>query len=138
MSQIVQVVSILEVIMRLGEIIFQSSDVIGAVCSGDLELDKRANGDSLAGAWPGDGPVIEFDVCIIWELGKDHRRRWSPDVASKSVDCFCEEGGSHKIRVTGYECVASAVFTYSSSTSPGTTSGVSASGCLRWVSRIWI
>jgi hypothetical protein len=76
MSQIVHVVSILEVMMRLGEIIFQSSDVIGAVCSGDLEFDKRANGDNLAGAWPPwDRPVIEFVVCIIWELGNDHRRR---------------------------------------------------------------
>lgn len=24
------------------------------------------------------------------------------------MDCFCEEGGSHSSRVTGYECVASA------------------------------
>lgn len=26
------------------------------------------------------------------------------------MDCFCEEGGSHRRRVTGYECVASATF----------------------------
>jgi hypothetical protein len=135
-SQIVHVVSILEVMIRLGDSIFQSSDVIGAVCSGDFELDKSANGDSFAGDGPWFRLFIEFVVCTIWEFGKDHKRRWSPDVASKSVDCFWEEGGSHNILVTGYECVASAVLTYSNSTSPGTTSGVSASGCLRWASII--
>lgn len=46
-SQIVQVVSMLDVMIRLGEIVFQSSEVIGAVCSGDLELDSKANGESL-------------------------------------------------------------------------------------------
>lgn len=46
--------------------------------------------------------------------GSDHRRRWSPDVASRSVDCFCEDGGSHNSRVTGYECVASATLLNSS------------------------
>lgn len=51
-SQIVHVVSMLDVIIRLGDSIFQSSEVIGAVCSGDLELDKRASGDNFAG----DGP----------------------------------------------------------------------------------
>ena len=50
MSHIVQVVSILDVIIRLGETVFQSRDVRGAVCSGDFELDKRARGVSLAGA----------------------------------------------------------------------------------------
>lgn len=51
MSQIVQVVSILEVMIRLGDIVFQSREVIGAVCSGDLELDRSARGESLdAGA----------------------------------------------------------------------------------------
>lgn len=37
----------LDVMIRLGEIVFQSSEVIGAVCSGDLELDSKANGESL-------------------------------------------------------------------------------------------
>lgn len=47
----VQVVSILEVMMRLGEIVFQSREVIGAVCSGDFEFESSANGESLdAGA----------------------------------------------------------------------------------------
>ena len=47
MSHIVQVVSMLDVIMRLGETVFQSSDVKGAVCSGVLEFDSKANGVSL-------------------------------------------------------------------------------------------
>lgn len=47
MSQIVQVVSILEVMMRLGETTFQSKEVMGAVCSGDFEFDKSASGDSF-------------------------------------------------------------------------------------------
>lgn len=49
--------------MRLGDTVFQSSAVIGAVCSGDFELDRRANGESLAGCccsrWL-DGRVIEL------------------------------------------------------------------------------
>ena len=47
MSQIVQVVSILEVMMRLGDLTFQSREVMGAVCSGDFEFDRRASGDSF-------------------------------------------------------------------------------------------
>lgn len=47
MSQIVHVVSIEEVMIKLGETTFQSSDVIGAVCSGDLELERRARGMSF-------------------------------------------------------------------------------------------
>jgi len=43
----VQVVSILDVIMRLGETVFQSSEVKGAVCSGVFEFDSKANGVSL-------------------------------------------------------------------------------------------
>jgi len=43
----VQVVSILEVIIRLGETVFQSSEVNGAVCSGVLEFDSNARGVSL-------------------------------------------------------------------------------------------
>ena len=49
MSQIVHVVSMLEVMIKLGEIVFQSSEVIGAVCSGDFEFDRRAKGESLDG-----------------------------------------------------------------------------------------
>ena len=47
MSHIVQVVSILEVIMRLGESVFQSKEVSGAVCSGDFEFERRARGVSF-------------------------------------------------------------------------------------------
>lgn len=50
MSHIVQVVSILEVMIKLGEIVFQSSEVMGAVCSGDFELESNARGESLADA----------------------------------------------------------------------------------------
>lgn len=46
-SHIVQVVSILEVMMRLGETVFQSREVSGAVWSGVLEFDKSASGVSL-------------------------------------------------------------------------------------------
>jgi len=46
-SQIVQVVSMLDVMMSFGDMVFQSRDVSGAVCSGVLELDKRARGVSL-------------------------------------------------------------------------------------------
>lgn len=49
MSQIVHVVSMLEVMINEGETVFQSSDVKGAVCSGVLELERRANGVSLLG-----------------------------------------------------------------------------------------
>ena len=47
MSHIVQVVSILDVMMSFGDMVFQSKDVSGAVCSGVLELDKRASGVSF-------------------------------------------------------------------------------------------
>lgn len=47
MSQMVYVVSILLVMIKLGETVFQSREVRGAVCSGVLEFDKRAKGLSL-------------------------------------------------------------------------------------------
>ena len=47
MSQIVQVVSMLDVMIRLGDTTFQSREVIGAVCSGDLEFDSSARGESF-------------------------------------------------------------------------------------------
>lgn len=106
-SQIVQVVSMLEVIMRDGETVFQSRDVSGAVCSGVFELDSRASGVSLLGGW--DCPWFEDRVMELeWldkeiSAGRDHNLRWSPDVARRSVDCFWEDGGSHSKRVTGYE-----------------------------------
>lgn len=105
MSQIVHVVSILDVMIRLGETVFQSRDVRGAVCSGVFELDSKAKGVSLLAGrsrpWAGDlemkPPGVEAGV----SEGKDHSLRWSPDVANRSVDCFCDDGGSHSRRVTG-------------------------------------
>lgn len=47
MSQIVQVVSMLEVMMSFGDMVFQSREVNGAVCSGVLELERSASGVSL-------------------------------------------------------------------------------------------
>jgi hypothetical protein len=110
MSQMVHVVSILEVMMRLGLTVFQSSDVSGAVWSGVLELDKRASGVSLVtgASRPFLDVIDDPGVCGCVSDGSDHRRRWSPEVASKSVDCFCDDGGSQSKRVTGYEWVASA------------------------------
>lgn len=112
-SQIVHVVSILDVIISDGETVFQSSDVRGAVCSGVLELDNNANGVSLLVTASRGlvGRFIEFEGLCIWvSEGSDQSLRWSPEVAKRSVDCFCDDGGSHRRRVTGYEWVASAIF----------------------------
>jgi hypothetical protein len=46
-SHIVQVVSMLEVMMSFGDMVFQSSEVSGAVCSGVLEFERRARGVSF-------------------------------------------------------------------------------------------
>lgn len=61
MSQIVQVVSMLEVMIRLGETVFQSNDVRGAVWSGVFELDNSANGVSFVMGAPRFGLVILFE-----------------------------------------------------------------------------
>lgn len=64
---------------------------------------------------------MEFVLVIVFDcggfgddaalvLGNDQRRRWSPDVASRSVKGLLEVGGSHRILVMGYVCVASASF----------------------------
>jgi hypothetical protein len=137
MSQIVHVVSMLEVMMRLGETTFQSKEVIGAVCSGDLEFERRARGDSF---WRGASlglveRLIEFDRWDCGSDGRDHNLRWSPDVARRSVVDLFDDGGSHNILVTGYECVASAVLMNSNPPSPWGSSG---SGCTRCASIIWI
>jgi hypothetical protein len=95
----------LEVIMRLGDTVFQSRDVNGAVCSGVFEFESRAKGVSLLAGrsrpWL-EGRVIELpgeETGV--SAGRLQSLRWSPDVASKSVDCFCEDGGSQSSRVTG-------------------------------------
>lgn len=41
------VVSMLEVMIRLGDKVFQSKEVSGAVCSGDLEFERSASGVSF-------------------------------------------------------------------------------------------
>jgi hypothetical protein len=104
MSQIVHVVSMLDVIISDGETVFQSSDVKGAVCSGVLEFDNNANGVSLLVTTSRVDRFIELEgLCIGVSEGSDQSLRWSPDVANRSVDCFCEDGGSQSSRVTGYE-----------------------------------
>ena len=52
------------------------------------------------------------------------------------MDCFCEEGGSQSIRVTGYEQVASAMRVYSKPKG-GAPGEVTSCGDI-WVSRICI
>lgn len=117
MSHIVQVVSILDVMMSLGDMVFQSRDVRGAVCSGVFELERSASGVSLGSCGSRvlteDERVIVLLMVLAGALGRDHNRRWSPDVASRSVDCFCDDGGSQSMRVTGKEHVASAMGLYS-------------------------
>lgn len=75
MSQIVQVVSMLEVIMRLGETMFQSREVSGAVWSGVLELDNRASGVSFVAATSRLRPVIELPGFEGVSEGRDHSLR---------------------------------------------------------------
>jgi hypothetical protein len=92
MSHIVHVVSMLDVIIRLGETVFQSREVNGAVCSGVFELDSNARGVSLLAGrsrpWLADR-VMEFpgEETPVSE-GRLQSLRWSPDVARRSVDCF--------------------------------------------------
>ena len=77
MSQIVHVVSMLEVMIRLGETVFQSSEVRGAVCSGDLEFERRARGVSFAGGcwWELEGRLMELlELYEGWD-GRDHNLR---------------------------------------------------------------
>lgn len=49
----------LEVIIKLGDKLFQSSDVRGAVCSGDFELESRASGVNF---WGGNGALLDERV----------------------------------------------------------------------------
>jgi hypothetical protein len=79
MSQIVHVVSILEVMMSLGDIVFQSRDVSGAVCSGVLEFERRARGVSFGSC--GSRVLTEDDRVIVLlilfpdDCGSDHNRK---------------------------------------------------------------
>ena len=62
MSHIVQVVSMLEVIMSLGDMVFQSRDVRGAVCSGVFELERSARGVNF---WGGGSRVLTDDERVM-------------------------------------------------------------------------
>lgn len=91
-SHIVQVVSMLDVMMSFGDMVFQSREVSGAVCSGVLEFDNKARGVSF---WGGGSRVFtedDLDIVLLAvdpvDCGNDHRRKWSPEVASRSVLCF--------------------------------------------------
>lgn len=77
MSQIVHVVSMLEVIMRLGETVFQSSEVRGAVCSGDFEFESKASGVSfcIGGSLEFEDRVIELLALYDFCGGSDHKRK---------------------------------------------------------------
>jgi len=116
MSQMVQVVSILDVMISFGDKVFQSREVKGAVCSGVFEFERRARGCNF---WVGGSRTLtEADRLMLLDSmagcedeGRDQRRKWSPEVARRSVDCLEDEGGSHEIRVTGYAHVASATLT---------------------------
>ena len=77
MSQMVHVVSMLDVMMRLGESVFQSREVKGAVCSGDFELDSRASGVNFCGIA---SLLLEVRVMELLALelvleGNDHSRK---------------------------------------------------------------
>ena len=116
MSQMVQVVSILDVMISFGDKVFQSREVKGAVCSGVFEFERRARGCNF---WVGGSRTLtEADRLMLLDSmagcedeGRDQRRKWSPEVARRSVDCLEDEGGSHEIRVTGYAHVACATLT---------------------------
>jgi hypothetical protein len=68
----------LDVMMRLGETVFQSSEVKGAVCSGVFEFERSANGVSLLAGrsrWFAER-VMEFPgVAIGVSEGRDQSLR---------------------------------------------------------------
>lgn len=60
--------------MRLGDRVFQSREVNGAVCSGDFELDRRASGVNF---WGIASLLLDVRVMELLELelvleGNDH------------------------------------------------------------------
>ena len=63
--------------MRLGDNVFQSSEVKGAVCSGDFELERRASGVSFCGnaSLLLDIRVMELLALELELEGSDHSRR---------------------------------------------------------------
>jgi hypothetical protein len=77
------------VMIRLGETVFQSRDVRGAVWSGVFEFDSSAKGVSFVIEDASRPPrvILLLGLACVSE-GSDQSRRWSPDVARRSVDCF--------------------------------------------------
>lgn len=79
MSHIVHVVSMLEVIMSLGESVFQSRLVNGAVCSGVFEFDSSARRVSFWGAGSRELMLEDREMVLLTlaggKEGKDHSRR---------------------------------------------------------------
>lgn len=71
----VHVVSMLDVIIRLGEMAFQSSDVRGAVWSGVFELDNSASGVSFVIGAPNADLFTEFECAVGASAGRDQSRR---------------------------------------------------------------
>lgn len=79
--------------INFGLSVFQSRDVKGAVCSGVLELERRARGCNFCGAGSreladADRLILLLVICDADVCGKLHNRKWSPLVASRSVLCF--------------------------------------------------
>lgn len=107
----VQVVSILLVMIKLGLIGFQSKLVRGAVKSVLLEFESSASGVNFCtgGSRKVLERVMELEPAGVAEeedapegaLGMDQRRRWSPEVAMRSVSGLVAEAGSQRIRVMG-------------------------------------
>lgn len=110
-SQMVQVVSMLLVMIKLGLMGFQSRLVNGAVKSVLLLFDRSANGVNFCagGSRKVAGRVMELlragvaaeEDVLEGALGIDQRRRWSPEVAIRSVRGLEVEAGSHRMRVMG-------------------------------------
>jgi len=73
----VHVVSIEDVMISEGCTMFQSRDVMGAVCSGDFEFDSKASGESFCSGCSLFDPwrVMVFDEYEDVSLGKDHNRK---------------------------------------------------------------
>jgi hypothetical protein len=71
----VQVVSILLVMIKLGDTVFQSREVRGAVWSGVLELERRAKGVSFVTGAEAPGRFIEFEYDEGASEGRDQSRR---------------------------------------------------------------
>ena len=54
----------LDVIIKLGESVFQSNEVRGAVCSGDLEFESRAKGVNFCGG--GSLLLVDRVIELLW------------------------------------------------------------------------